>query len=96
MGDGQPWNLPNVTYGFIGIGVMGYPMAQNLRRRIPRQARLIVREINESAVRKFLAETSPGDQIFKASTPKEVAEQADIIITMLPKGPHVELSLIHI
>lgn len=90
MGDGQSWNLPNVTYGFIGIGVMGFPMAQNLRKRIPRQSKLIVCEINESALKKFLTETSPGDQLSAASTPREVAEQADIIITMLPKGPHVD------
>lgn len=90
MGDGQSWNLPNVTYGFIGIGVMGFPMAQNLRKRIPRQSKLVVCEINESALKKFLTETSPGDQLSAASTPREVAEQADIIITMLPKGPHVD------
>lgn len=90
MADSQAWNLPGVTYGFIGIGVMGFPMAQNLRKRIPRQSRMIICEINEAAVKKFLSDTSPGDQISVASTPKEVAEQADIIITMLPKGPHVE------
>lgn len=89
MADDQEWNLPDVTYGFIGIGVMGFPMAQNLRHRIPRQSHLIINEINESAVEKFLKETQPNDNILAVSTAKEVAQQADIIITMLPKGPHV-------
>lgn len=85
----EGWNLPNVTYGFIGIGVMGFPMAQNLRRRIPKQSKLIVNEINKQAVEKFLAETKPGDNITTAETAREVAQQADIILTMLPVGKHV-------
>lgn len=89
MGENEQWNLPNVTYGFVGIGVMGFPMAQNLRKRIPASSQLVICEIVESQVKKFLAETQPGEHISVASTPKEIAEQCDIIITMLPKGPHV-------
>ncbi|KAK5951428.1 hypothetical protein OHC33_007484 [Knufia fluminis] len=90
MTDRQEWNLPAVTYGFIGIGVMGFPMAQNLRRRIPSSSKLIICEINKSAVDKFLCETQPSENISVASTPKEIAQQCDIIITMVPKGPHVD------
>lgn len=90
MAESQAWSLPGVTYGFIGIGVMGFPMAQNLRKRIPKRSKLVICEVNESAVKKFLSETTPAEQLSVASTPREVAEQADIIITMLPKGPHVE------
>jgi len=90
MGDQQEWNLPNVTYGFIGIGVMGYPMAQNLRKRIPQSSQLIICDVVEAQVKKFLAETEPKEHIAAASTPKEIAEKCDIIITMLPKGPHVQ------
>lgn len=85
----EGWNLPGVTYGFIGIGVMGFPMAQNLRRRIPSTARLIINELNQEAVEKFLNETQPSDNISVASSAREVASHADIIITMLPAGPHV-------
>ncbi|KAJ9653785.1 hypothetical protein H2198_007074 [Neophaeococcomyces mojaviensis] len=90
MSEDQEWNLPNVTYGFIGIGVMGFPMAQNLRKRIPKSAQLVICEVVEAQVKKFLSETEPKDRVSVASTPKEIAEQCDIIITMLPKGPHVQ------
>lgn len=95
MAEGQEWDLPNVTYGFIGIGVMGFPMAQNLRKRIPSSSKIIICEINKSAVDKFLSETQPNDNISAASTPKEVAQQCDIVITMLPKGPHVDTVFTH-
>lgn len=89
MVESDKWNLPAVTYGFIGIGVMGFPMAQNLRRRIPQTSKLIINEINKPAVKKFLAETQPGENITAVSTAKEIAQQCDVVITMLPKGPHV-------
>lgn len=89
MAEDQEWNLPTATYGYIGIGVMGFPMAQNLRRRIPKSSKMIINEINKSAVDKFLSETQPNENITAVSTAKEVAQQADIIITMLPVGKHV-------
>jgi len=95
MADDQEWKLPNVTYGFIGIGVMGFPMAQNLRRRIPPSSKLVICEVNKPAVDKFLSETHPNDNITAVSNPKEIAQQCDIIITMLPKGPHVDTVFTH-
>lgn len=78
---------PPVTYGFIGLGVMGYGMAKNLRAKIPKSSTLVVCELVEERRDRFVAET---DGLLKvAHSPKEVAEHADIIITMLPKGPHV-------
>lgn len=68
---------------------MGFPMAQNLRRRIPSSSKLVICEINQSAIDKFLSQAERRSNISIASTPKEVAEQCDIIVTMLPKGPHV-------
>ena len=65
-------------------------MAQNLRRRIPRSAKLIINELNQDIVHRFLDETQPRKNISTASTASEVASQADIIITMLPAGPHVK------
>ncbi|KAG0650786.1 3-hydroxyisobutyrate [Hyphodiscus hymeniophilus] len=78
---------PPVTYGFIGLGVMGFGMAQNLRAKLPEESTLVICEIVEKRRDQFMAETQGLLKV--ASSPKEVAEQADIIITMLPKGPHV-------
>jgi len=80
-------SLPEVTYGFIGLGVMGYGMAMNLRAKMPKSSTLVICELVDSRRDKFVAETQ--GLISVAKSPKETAEQADVIITMLPKGPHV-------
>ncbi len=68
--------------GFIGLGIMGKPMAENLigagydlvlYNRTPEKA-------GELA----------GDNATVAGSPREVAEGSDIIITMLPDSPQVE------
>lgn len=68
--------------GFIGLGIMGKPMAKNLLKAgYP----LIVYDINANAVEELV---SSGAQ--KASSPKEVAQKTDVILTMLPNSPHVK------
>lgn len=81
---------PDACYGFVGIGVMGYGMALNLRSKIPSSSRFVLCEINESRRDQFINEASARGKIEIAQTPREVAEQADFIITMLPKAQHVE------
>lgn len=51
-------------------------MALNLRRKVPKSSKLIICELVESQVDKFLKEAEHQDKITVASTPKEVAEQA--------------------
>ncbi len=67
--------------GFIGLGIMGRPMAQNLlqsgyeltvHNRSPEKAQ----ELGEA-----------GASV--ASSPREVAHKSDILITMLPDSPQV-------
>jgi 3-hydroxyisobutyrate dehydrogenase-like beta-hydroxyacid dehydrogenase len=67
-------NLPNVTYGFIGLGVMGWGMAKNLRAKIPKSAQLVICEVVETRRDTFLADTD--GLVIAAQTPREVAEQA--------------------
>jgi 2-hydroxy-3-oxopropionate reductase len=68
--------------GFIGLGIMGKPMVRNLLKAgyIPR-----VYNRSQAAVGELVAEG-----VFAASSPKNVAEQSDIVITMLPDSPDVE------
>lgn len=61
-------------YGFIGLGVMGWGMANNLRAKIPASASLCVCEISEERLNKWLAQ-APGSASV-AATPKEVVEQS--------------------
>jgi 2-hydroxy-3-oxopropionate reductase len=66
--------------GFIGLGIMGRPMAENL---IEAGYDLVV--YNRTREK---AEELEGAKV--AGSPREVAEQSDIIITMLPDSPQVE------
>lgn len=68
--------------GFIGLGIMGKPMAKNLLKA---GYELVVYDINNSAVEEVTAEGAK-----KAASSKEVAERTDFIITMLPNSPHVK------
>jgi 2-hydroxy-3-oxopropionate reductase len=67
--------------GFIGLGIMGMPMARNLmdsgyeltvHNRSPEKAE----ELGEEGAA-------------VAATPREVAENSDVVITMLPDSPQV-------
>jgi 2-hydroxy-3-oxopropionate reductase len=69
--------------GFIGLGIMGRPMAKNLmeagyelvvHNRSPEKAEELAEEGNATA----------------AGSTREVAEACDIVITMLPDSPDVE------
>src|SRR5262249_52542054 len=70
------------TIGFIGLGIMGRPMAKNLLKAgYP----LVVHSRSRGLV----------DDVVKAgataaSSPKEVASRCDVLITMLPNSPDVE------
>jgi 2-hydroxy-3-oxopropionate reductase len=68
--------------GFIGLGIMGKPMAKNLLKA---GYSLLVHDIVQGPVDEVVA--AGGE---KAGSPKEVAEQVEMIITMLPNSPHVK------
>lgn len=67
--------MPSVTYGFIGIGRMGYPMALNFRAKMPARSKLVVCDVNQSRVEEFLKQSKSLGPVDVASCPKEVAEQ---------------------
>jgi 2-hydroxy-3-oxopropionate reductase len=68
--------------GYIGLGLMGKPIARNLMRA---GYDLVVHNRSQGAVRELVAE---GAQ--RAGTPCEVAENSDFIFTSLPDSPDVE------
>lgn len=71
--------------GFIGLGLMGKPMALNLRKH---QFDVIVHSRSRGPVDALVAAGATA-----AATPADVARQARIIITMLPDGPDVSTVL---
>src|SRR5687768_1180553 len=70
------------TVGFIGLGVMGRPMARNLLKR---GFSLIVHSRSQPPVDDIVSAGATS-----AGSPSEVASRATRIITMLPDGPDVE------
>jgi 2-hydroxy-3-oxopropionate reductase len=68
--------------GFIGLGIMGKPMARNL---IKAGYSLIVYNRNRPSVDELAKEGAKA-----ASHPQEVAAQAEVVITMLPDSPEVD------
>lgn len=68
--------------GFIGLGLMGKPMARNLMKA---GHQLVVFNIPADPAEELGGE---GATVVKGS--REVAEQSDIIITMLPDSPDVQ------
>jgi 3-hydroxyisobutyrate dehydrogenase len=62
--------------GFIGLGNVGSSLASNLLRN---GVDLTVRDLNEQVVAQFVARGAR-----RATSPKEMAEQVDVVITCLP------------
>ena len=70
------------TVGFIGLGIMGRPMAKNLM-----EAGYDLVVYNRSPEK---AEELAGEGATAAGSPREVAEACDVVVTMLPDSPQVE------
>jgi 3-hydroxyisobutyrate dehydrogenase-like beta-hydroxyacid dehydrogenase len=71
-----------MNVGFIGLGTMGGPMARNILKK---GHALVVYDVVRSSVDALV-----GAGARAAATPRDVAAQSDIIITMLPDSPDVE------
>jgi len=72
--------------GFIGIGIMGKPMAKNL---MDAGYPLIAYDLNKEALEEVVAFGAE-----KGSSCQDVASRCDIIITMLPNSPHVKKAVL--
>ncbi|MDD3655987.1 MAG: 2-hydroxy-3-oxopropionate reductase [Atribacterota bacterium] len=72
--------------GFIGIGIMGFPMAKNLLKAgYP----LIAYDINQEALYGLTKEGAD-----RGESCAQVAKNCDIIITMLPNSPDVQKAIL--
>lgn len=68
--------------GYIGLGLMGAPMARNLMKA---GYELVVHNRSRAIVEELAAEGAKS-----ATSPREVAEQSDFVFTNLPDSPDVE------
>lgn len=68
--------------GFIGLGIMGKPMAKNLLKA---GYEVVCTNRSQASIDELVAAGAIG-----ASSAKEVAEACEVIITMLPNSPQVK------
>jgi len=68
--------------GFIGLGIMGRPMAINL---LEAGYQVVILDVGRGAVMEVADHGAE-----KAYTPADVAAKTDVVITMLPDSPQVE------
>lgn len=67
--------------GFIGLGIMGKPMSKNI---VKAGYEVVVYNRSKASVEELVALGATA-----AETPAKVAEQVDVVITMLPNSPQV-------
>lgn len=68
--------------GFIGLGIMGKPMAKNLLKA---GYALVVHDINKAPVEELVAAGATD-----GGSSKDVAAQSEVVVTMLPNSPDVK------
>ena len=68
--------------GFIGLGIMGKPMAKNLLKA--GYTDLLVNNRSQASVQELVAAGA------KAASRQEIGAQCDVVITMLPNSPQVK------
>lgn len=68
--------------GFIGLGIMGKPMAKNMLQA--GYTDLLVNDLNPDAVKEIC------DAGAKSASNREIGEICDVVLTMLPNSPHVK------
>jgi 2-hydroxy-3-oxopropionate reductase len=72
--------------GFVGLGIMGKPMAKNLLKA---GYELVVFDVVEAPLKEVVAAGAKA-----ATSPSDVASQCEITITMLPNSPHVKTAVL--
>jgi 2-hydroxy-3-oxopropionate reductase len=75
--------LMRLKVGYIGLGIMGKPMARNILKA---GYELVVHNRSRESVKELV-----GEGAIEAYSPAEVAKGVDVVFTNLPDSPDVEL-----
>lgn len=78
--------MPKKRIGFIGLGKMGLPMSKNILKG---GFLLTVYDLVSEPVRELVKLGAVG-----ASSPKEVGQNSEIVILMVPDSPHVDAAVL--
>lgn len=63
------------TVGFIGLGAMGFPMVENLVKKLPPVAKVFVFDVSEEALQRIANNQAEG-RVHICGSSREVAESA--------------------
>jgi 3-hydroxyisobutyrate dehydrogenase-like beta-hydroxyacid dehydrogenase len=69
---------------------MGFAMASNVRKKIPKEATLYINDINTAACERFKKEYSSFGAIEIVSTAREAAQNANVLISIVPGAQDVK------
>jgi hypothetical protein len=83
---GPASRIEHQVIGFIGLGIMGRPMARNL---CAAGYRVVVHSRSAGPIAELVSAGATA-----ATSPAEVARQVDVVVTMLPDTPDVETVLL--
>jgi 3-hydroxyisobutyrate dehydrogenase-like beta-hydroxyacid dehydrogenase len=72
-----------------GIGVMGYAMASNVRRKMSPKSTLVLYDVNHGACQRFVREFGHLGAVRIVESAKEAAEVASIVISIVPGAKEV-------
>lgn len=75
-------HVPATSYGFIGLGVMGWGMANNLRAKLPHDAFLHVCEIDKQRLQDWTSQVC--GTVSTAQNPLEIIQKC---VRLVPIGP---------
>ncbi|PYH70761.1 uncharacterized protein BO88DRAFT_452283 [Aspergillus vadensis CBS 113365] len=69
---------------FIGLGAMGYAMAQNVRKSMPSTGRLYIFDVFCSACERLQTEMEGTGAVVVVESAREAVEQAPTVISIVP------------
>ncbi|KAJ2993451.1 hypothetical protein NUW58_g1842 [Xylaria curta] len=81
---------PTNTVAFIGLGVMGYPMAKNLLSGLGPEKTLLICDVSTNAIARFVKEAQGQATVEVVDNGFEATKLADTVITMLPGSDAVK------
>ncbi|KAJ7901803.1 NAD binding domain of 6-phosphogluconate dehydrogenase-domain-containing protein [Mycena olivaceomarginata] len=74
-------------FGWVGLGAMGFPMATQLLQNS--SANLWIFDVDQRVLHRF-ASDAPDGRVRIATSAKQVADESECILTIVPAGKHVK------
>ncbi|KAF4305369.1 putative 3-hydroxyisobutyrate dehydrogenase protein [Botryosphaeria dothidea] len=75
------------SIGFVGLGIMGLPMLENLLKTLPGSPQFYVYDVSRPQVDALVAQYA--DRVEACQNAREVADKSSIVLSMVPEGSHV-------